>query len=216
MVTALSLVGFVLLVLWMNQRREFLVFQRSLILLNNQSNARQRDRQILDELDRQRDRRNARVLVSMRDSSKSISMVITVIGLVILIATTILSIIFFEEGAFYRGYFLVFPAILFGAELAFFGTTPKYWIWVSFGFSLFSLASTVWGSILEVPRFFDCVLSGSSPVGAIDTNICNNDHWRGYILPWVLVLIGILSLLQAFLLIQMGNRTSIFKSRRAA
>lgn len=212
--TVFAFVSFIMLTVWMNQRREFLNFQRSIILNNSVATSDGRDNQIFMEMKRSKDRRDARMAASISDTKKTWSIVITIVGLLLLAGCAIVSFLAFHSAAFYRGYFLLFPAVLFGADLAFFGTTPGYWNWVTFFLALLSAGMCTWGSILELTRFFQCALASSAPHGALDTAICERDGFIGYILPWTLVALVILSIGQSILSILMATGKSIYSTSR--
>ena len=119
--------------------------------------------------------------------------IFSVIGCFSLIALTGINIAFIYEVSFYRAVFLIIPAHLYGTQLAFFGSIPRSWRTAVLVFSLASLISTVYGAILEFPRFFRCILSSSAPSGQIETVICNEESWRGYMVPLMLLLAIIFS-----------------------
>lgn len=202
-ITLFVIVDYVLLFFWYAERREQLI---AIALLKRRNAVRsfETDRQILREREREIAKRRSQLRgASARNSDRSAVMGIAVAQIVILVVAVILALLYSDAGSFYRGVYLIPVAMAAAAEYAFFGTTPRYWTTVSLIFAVFGLASSVFGAILELQRFFRCVLTTFVPANVVDSSICTDESWLGYFVPWALAVLAVLSVVQVVLLVRL-------------
>lgn len=109
--------------------------------------------------------------------------VLAVAQTLIVIFVAVLSVALPNYAAFFRASFLIPSAFAAGAEMAFFGSVPKYWNYVTSGFALFACVSTIWGLVYEFPRFTRCTATPSVPDGVIESSICNNEGLAVGVVP---------------------------------
>ena len=128
---------------------------------------------------------------------------IAITQIVILVVSTVLSLLYSDAGSFYRGVYFIPVAMAAAAEYAFFGTTPRYWTTVSLVFAVFGLVSSTYGAVLELKRFFQCVVSTLVPANVVDSAICTDEGWLGYFVPWALAVLSVLSIVQIILLVRL-------------
>jgi len=203
-VFVLTLATFIILFFWHAQRRAFLL-ARERIRLRNAQRSFETDRQIMRGVQTRR-LANLRALLrkARRNGYRVATMALSVAQLLLVVLFVgVLALVFPNAGAFYRAAFLLVPAHAAAAEFAFFGTTPRGWTWLVLAFSLLALLTSVWGAVLELPRFFRCTSATAVPIGVVETSICNDEGFLGYVVPWVLLLSAIMSLATSILSVLM-------------
>lgn len=126
-------------------------------------------------------------------------MVIALVLFILILVAVIAQCIYPSAAAFYRAPFLFSTVLLLASEWAFFGTTPRGWLWVVLVFAVFSSITTIWGLVYEVARVVAC--RNGAPVGTTDQQICTQEPGLSNIIPVVLFAGAILSLISVIALI---------------
>lgn len=126
-------------------------------------------------------------------------MVIAVILFILVLVVVVAQCVYPSAAAFYRATFLFPTVLLLASEWAFFGTTPRGWLWAVLVFGVFSSITTIWGSVYEMARVVACL--NGAPVGTTDNQICTQEPGISNIVPAILLSSAILSVISVIALI---------------
>ena len=126
--------------------------------------------------------------------------IVAVVQIAVLLVVCVWSWIEINSDAFYRGIFIVVQAHFIGAEVAFFGYTPKSWNVITLVFLVLALFFLVFGSIYEFPRFWNCYVSGGSDTTR-NNLICFDHYNSGWVIPIAIAIFMVLDVISLVLVI---------------
>lgn len=193
-VLLLTLLQLIFAVLWYLRYRAQLNTIRSVRLYNAVRNGTLYKRSMNAQIECER--RNMLMTTRAAASRSTASIVRRVVAVALLITlafVVVVQLIYFRRGFFYRGALLLVPAHLAGAMYVYFGATPRWWRWLTLVLAIASLALTIWMMVLEWTRYARCV--NNEPLFVqIESDICNQDGFRGIIPPIVASVYALLSL----------------------
>lgn len=128
-----------------------------------------------------------------RSTASLVRRIVAVLLLITMASAVVVQLIYFRRGFFYRGALLLVPAHLAGAMYVYFGRTPNWWRWLTLALAIASLGLSIWMMVLEWTRYARCV--NNEPLFVqIESDICNEDGFRGIIPPIIATVYAVLSL----------------------
>ena len=187
-VTFIKLIMFVLLIFWFNKRRAYLAVKEK----ERQQQKKKSAPGSASERERHMKRLQRLMEYTRSNAWRIASIIIGFLQLIAVVFIVILATLFPSAGAFYRATFLFGAAFQAAAEFAFIGRVPPRWTWLILGFAILSLGATVYGVIYELGRFHQC--RTGAPVTVVDNEICTNEGFLYWVVPWTLFASAIFSL----------------------
>lgn len=135
----------------------------------------------------------------------------------VLLVAAVIALRYIDSVAFYRGIYLVPSAFYTGGELAFFMTVRPRWRVFYLIVALVAVAFAIAGTVYDYKRYQSC-RNGTSQ-NQLDADICADDGWREWIIPFTLlvcVLLHVISIVLMIVRIVMGSsRYDRYMRRRA-
>jgi hypothetical protein len=121
---------------------------------------------------------------------------------VVLFLTSIVALRYIDSVAFYRGIYLLVPALYGGAEIAFWMTVKASWRWAYLIFAIIGLIIAIIGIAYDYPRYTACLTTPPTPKNAVDASICADDAgWRLWVVPMALLIVILLLVISIVLMI---------------
>lgn len=146
--------------------------------------------------------------------------VIAIIELVVLVPVAFIALAYSDRAAFYRGAYLLMPALSAGAEFAFLFVVRTAWRWFYLVLAVIALISEIIGLVYEWPRYQSCFFGTATAANIIDNNICEDDGWLAGVIPVSLLILAILTVLAIiFIIVRLvfgSSRYRKWEAQRAA
>jgi len=131
---------------------------------------------------------------------------------VVLFVTAIVALIYIDSVAFYRGIYLLVPALYGGAEIAFWMTVRSRWRWAYLIFAILGLIIAIIGIVYDYPRYTACIASPPAPKNQVDASICSGDGWRVWVIPMALLIVILLLVISIFfMIVRIATDTKTFE-----
>jgi uncharacterized membrane protein (UPF0182 family) len=118
---------------------------------------------------------------------------------VILFIAAVIALRYIDSVAFYRGIYLVPAAIFAGGVIAFFMTVKPRWRGLYLIVALIAVVISIVGVAYDYPRYTHCL--NNTNQNDIDADICTDDSWRVWVIPFTLLIATLLLFVAIILLI---------------